>query len=142
MKNQLEIVLRTTLVILLIATAFTLIACNSQETPLPEKYTGTYGSGQYGNLYITKTQVYTDQLLLPQCILDGTMISWEIVRWDPVSFEYFSDMTFKFDAYVESITSDITGTTSFSGTFAENTSTYDIHFKYYGNKEIWFAKNK
>jgi len=128
--------------LLLLVAMFTLASCDSTEEPLPDKYAGIYGSGQYGNLIVTTTTVSTDELLLPQCVVGGTTISWEIVSWEPVSFKYYSDMTFEFDAYVESITSSAEGTASFSGTFADNAATYDIHLTYYGNSQIWFAKSK
>lgn len=132
---------------LLCCCVFCFVACNSKEMPLPEKYTGIYGSGQYGNLIVTTTTIATEELLLPQCVVGDTTISWEIVSWKPVSFNYYSNMTFNFNAYVESITSSANtssakGTTSFSGTFADNAATYDIHLTYYGSSQIWFAKSK
>ncbi len=126
----------------LFVTVLSLVACESSESPLPDKYTGTYGSGQYGNLIVTNTTVSTELLLLPQCVVGDVTISAELVCWDPVSFTYFSDKSFEFQAYVESLSSSVKGTANFSGSFADNLETYDIHLTYYGNSQIWFAKSK
>lgn len=116
MKNQkINRSILKCLLILLVMMGLT--GCNSEEQPLPEEYAGIYGSGQYGNLIVTTTNVSTNQLLLPQCVVGNTTIYAELVKWDPVGFTYYTDKTFYFEPYVVSLTSSSKGYAKFSGSF-------------------------
>ncbi len=121
-----------------------LVGCtgSSVEKSIPEQYTGTYGSGQYGNIEVTADKIYTKELLLPQCVVGGKEFTDIVVCWDPTAFTYNSSKEFSFSPYVKGVTTSTCGQANFSGKLVENVYTYDIWFKYYAEKCILFAKSK
>lgn len=121
-----------------------LVGCtgSSVDKPIPEQYTGLYGSGQYGNLKVAVDKISTDCLLLPQCVVGGNELTNQVVYWDPTAFTYNSSNEFSFSPYVKGVTTSTCGQANFSGKLVENEYTCDIWFKYYAEKSILFSKSK
>lgn len=126
------------LLVMVFVAILPLASCNSPDDPVPESYTGYYQSSQYGGIWVKAKYCYSDQLLLPECIIGGTYRNNVIVKWGNTTFNYNTEGTFSFQSYVESLSdSSVKGKASFSGKI-----TNSLGFNYFGNKRLWLLRLK
>lgn len=119
---------------------------NSGENPIPTKYVGYYSHSQCGKIYVSQTDVSSDGLFLPQCVVGGKDkygVTW---RWNPTTFDYKANSTgasVSFSPYMyDAIGSESGGTANFSANVEEKDYTYNINLFYYPNKTMILARNK
>ena len=91
------------------------VACKSDKNPVSDAYTGEYHNSVYGTVTVTSTDVSSSSLLLPSAKIGNNEVqNGVLVWWDGVPFNYNSDKTFSFTAYVESSANN--GNCNFAGT--------------------------
>lgn len=117
-----------------------MIACNSSEDPIPSKYTGTYSNYMYGSIELTTTKVSSNQLLVPECKMNGQKLESPVLSWLAVSFDYQEDMTYSFTANATDSISGKSGNVSFNGQIVDNLLTYNAWLYYTDGKAIILSK--